>query len=89
MVVNPYLNLVLYLWRRAKDAITSSSITKAPFPCESTDTLTSDDPSQLLPELLDRLVALGDMARQLSQALGRNGHRPEVVQKLMEEIANG
>jgi len=72
-----------------KDAIAPSDITKAPFPCESTDNLLSDDPSQLLPEVLDRLVALGDMARQLSLALGRNGHQPEAVQKLMKEIANG
>ena len=58
-----------------KDAIASSDITKAPFHCESTDNLPSNDPSELLPELLDRLIALGDMAQQLSQALGRNGKR--------------
>ena len=64
-------------------------MTKAPFPCESTANLPSDDPTKLLPELLDRLIAIGEMARQLSHALGRNGHRPEAVQELIEEICNG
>jgi len=46
-----------------------------------------DDPAQLLPQLLDRLIELGDMARQLSQALGGNGHRPEQVADLIEGLA--
>ena len=71
-----------------KDAIASADITRAPFPCESPSKLPSDDPAKLLPELLDRLIAIGDEARQLSQALGRNGHRPEEIQKLLEDIGN-
>ena len=35
------------------------------------------DPTQLLPLLLDNLVALGDLARQISHALDGNGHRRE------------
>ncbi len=71
-----------------KDAIASPDITKTPFPCESPSNLPSDDPTKLLPELLDRLVALGDIARQISQALGRNGHRPDEILKLLQEISN-
>lgn len=33
------------------------------------------DPTALIPELLDRLAALGDLAKQVSRALGGNGHR--------------
>ena len=51
------------------------------------DTMLSDDPAQLLPQLLDQLIALGDMARQISHALGGNGHRPEVARELIEELA--
>ena len=39
------------------------------------------------PQLLDRLMELGDMARELSHQLGGNGHRPEQVAQLMEELA--
>ena len=46
-----------------------------------------DDPAELLPELLDRLIALGQMAQQLSHALGGNGHRPEQAAQLIEELA--
>jgi hypothetical protein len=44
--------------------------------------------AELLPELLDRLIALGDMARQISHALSGNGHRAELAQKLIKELAN-
>ena len=33
----------------------------------------------ILPELLDRLIALGETARQISHALDNSGHRPEVA----------
>ena len=41
------------------------------------------DPATILPELLDRLIALGETARQISHALGNNGHRPEVAAELI------
>ena len=37
----------------------------------------------ILPELLDRLIALGERARQISHALGNSGHRPEVAAALI------
>ena len=46
----------------------------------------SDDLAQLLPQLLDRLIELGDMARELSRQLGGNGHRPEQAAQLIEEL---
>ena len=45
-----------------------------------------DDPAKLLPQLLDQLMALGEMAKQLSQALGGNGHRAEQAAQLIEEL---
>jgi hypothetical protein len=37
----------------------------------------------ILPELLDRLIALGERARQISHALDNSGHRPEVAAALI------
>ena len=48
-----------------------------------------DDPAQLLPELLEKLVALGDLAKQVSRALGGNGHRASEVERLMQELGAG
>ena len=48
----------------------------------------SDDPALLLPQLIDYLIALGDMAQQLIHALGVNGHRTEQVTTLIEDVAN-
>jgi hypothetical protein len=36
----------------------------------------SGDPQELLPQLLDQLVALGKTARALRLALRKDGHRP-------------
>ena len=41
------------------------------------------DAATTLPELLDRLVALGERARQTSHALDNSGHRPEVAAALI------
>jgi len=41
------------------------------------------DPATILPELLDRLIALGETARQISHALGNNSHRPDVAAELI------
>ncbi|MBA7683228.1 Tyrosine recombinase XerC [subsurface metagenome] len=38
------------------------------------------DPARLLPQLLDQMAALGEMAHELSQALGGNGHRVEQIE---------
>lgn len=47
------------------------------------------DPAQLLPRILDQLVALGQTAEQLRQVLGGNGHRPEKVFELAKQLLQG
>ena len=32
------------------------------------------------------LTALGDLAKEVSRALGGNGHRPDEIRKLMQEL---
>jgi len=44
------------------------------------------DVEKLLPQLLDQLAALGDLAKQISFALGNNGHRAGEVQTILEGI---
>ena len=46
------------------------------------------DPAKLLPQLLHQLIVIGKAAEQLSHALGRNGHRPELVRELIEQLGS-
>jgi len=46
----------------------------------------SVDPAQLLPQLLDQLATLGDLARQITHALGGNGHRAEAVGEILKSL---
>jgi len=46
------------------------------------------DPTRLLPVLLDKLIDLGDLARQISHALGGNGHRPDNLPEVVQQLAN-
>ena len=43
-----------------------------------------DDPTRLIPELLDRLAELGDLAKQVSGALNGNGHRAEKITEIKQ-----
>ena len=45
------------------------------------------DPARMIPELLDRLASLGDFAKEVSRALGGNGHRAGVTAELIKEMA--
>ncbi len=45
-----------------------------------------DNPIELLPELIDQLVAHGEMARRLSHTIGGNGHRPEKTTELIRKL---
>jgi len=47
---------------------------------------TETDPAELLSQLLDELIALGDIARRLNHALGGNGHRPGEARELIEKL---
>ena len=42
------------------------------------------DPAQLLPQLLDQLIALGQLAHELRHVLGGNGHRPEELKEIIQ-----
>ena len=44
--------------------------------------LVDGDPAELIPELLDRLAELGDLAKQVNRALGSNGHKAEALAEL-------
>ena len=46
----------------------------------------SHDIANLLPQLLDQLVVLGDLARQISRGLGGNGHRAEGVAEILKSL---
>lgn len=44
--------------------------------------------SELLPQLLDQMEALGETARELKQALGSNGHKAGAlgeIKKILEQ----
>ena len=43
--------------------------------------------SPFFPQLLDQLIGLGELARQISRALGSNGRRPEKVTELIKQLA--
>ncbi len=47
------------------------------------------DPTKLLPQLLDQLIALGQTAQQLRHALGGNGHRPEKISEVIKQLTEG
>ena len=47
------------------------------------------DPTKLLPQLLDQLIALGQTAQQLRHALGGNGYRPEKISEVIKQLTEG
>jgi hypothetical protein len=49
------------------------------------ETPVATNPAELLPRLLDQLITLGQMAKQLSHALGNNGHRAETGAELIQK----
>jgi hypothetical protein len=54
----------------------------------SAQTTIEHDPAQLLPQLLNQLIILGQMAQELSYALGGNGHRAEKAAELIQKLVN-
>ena len=47
----------------------------------------SDDPAQLIPQLLRQMIELGQLAQQISHQLGGNGHCPQLTQELLAQLA--
>ena len=48
----------------------------------------SGQEAELIPQLLDRLIVLGDLALQISDSLGSNGHRAEMTAELIKELSH-
>lgn len=44
------------------------------------------DPARQLPELLDQMIALGEMTHELKRDLGGNGHWPDEVEEIKQYI---
>ena len=44
------------------------------------------DPAELLPQLLDQLAALGEVARQISRSLSGNGQRAEATAEILKAL---
>ncbi len=44
------------------------------------------DPSQQLPDLLDHLIALGQLAQEIKHSLGGNGHWPEQMGEIRKHL---
>ena len=47
-----------------------------------------DDPTKLIPQLLEQVQVMGDLARRISRSLGGNGHCPELSGELVKELAD-
>ena len=50
------------------------------------DSVLSDDPAQLVPQLLDWMIALGQIAQELKHSLGGNGHRAEQIEEIKQYL---
>ncbi len=74
---NPMLNLMRELGQAPGAAYTNTSSVR----------VTSADPTQQLPELLDQMIALGEAAKELKHQLGGNGHRPEHLEEITRYLA--
>jgi len=69
-------------------SLSTSSVLETSFRQASYSTNFECNPSKLLPQLLDQLIALGQTAQQLRQALD-NGHHPDKVADLVKQSLEG
>jgi len=49
---------------------------------------THADSSELIPQLLDCLIELGDLVREINHALGGNGHQADKAAELIQQLVN-
>ena len=54
---------------------------------QPSSSIIDSNPAKLIPQLLDQLIGLGELARLISRALGSNGRRPEKVTELIKQLA--
>ncbi len=67
----------------------SCGLSECSFPQAWGSATLESDPTKLLPQLLDQLIALGQTAQQLRHALGGNGHRPEKISEVIQQLTEG
>jgi len=66
------------------DSVPENNLSKVRNPSEA-----EFNPTKLLPQLLDQLVALGQTAQQLRQAFSGNGHRADKLPELAQQLDQG
>ena len=56
--------------------------------CQSLGSVLTSQPNsvQLLQHLLNRLIELGDIARQLNYNIGGNGHHPDEIKAWIDQL---
>ncbi len=64
----------------------SRGLVECSFPQAWGSATLESDPAKLLPQLLDQLIALGQTAHQIRHALGGNGHRPEKISEVIQQL---
>ena len=69
--------------------LSTSNVREPSFPQTFDTNNFESDPAKLLPQLLDQLIALGQTAQQLRRALSGNGHRPEKLSEVAQQLAQG
>jgi len=84
---------VISLWygssRKPDFAELSRGLSECSFPQAWGSATLESDPAKLLPQLLDQLIALGQTAHQIRHALGGNGHRPEKISEVIQQLTEG
>ena len=66
-----------------------SNVLKSSFPEAWNLAKLEPDPSTLLPQLIDQLIALGQTAQQLRCVLNGNGHKHEKLSEITNQLALG
>lgn len=67
----------------------SRGLSECSFPQAWGSATLESDPAKLLPQLLDQLIVLGQTAHQIRHALGGNGHRPEKISEVIQQLTEG
>ncbi len=70
------------IWVKPDFAQFTSSVLEASLQQVWGPTKLQSDPTKLLPQLLDQLIALGQTAQQLRHTPGGNDHRPEKISRI-------
>jgi len=77
------------IWVKPDFAELSRGLSECSFPQAWGSATLESDPTKLLSQLLDQLIALGQTAHQIRHALGGNGHRPEKISEVIQQLTEG